>query len=140
VEAGERPEEQGDVRERPGRDERDRSRRTADERGRELDRGLGPEIDRRLGQVRAVEPGCAVDVDGDPRLPDQGPVGAGRNRDVLAAEQRERPAGVERGERERRVPGARCDPEDVQAGRRAGERDRERVVMAGVAVDDDRPR
>ena len=91
-----------------------------------------------LRQVRAVEPGFTVELDRDPRVADQRAVGAGGDGHVGSPEQgqdAERVAGrpiersVARDGRDRQEP-------ELRPGQR--EHDRERVVMARVAVEDDR--
>ena len=94
----------------------------------------------RLGERRAVEAGLAVDVGGDEELARERAVGAGRHRHVAAADELEHAERVRRRLLERLVAGDRRDAEEVEL--RAGEREqeRDRVVVARVAVEQDRRR
>ena len=70
-----RPQQQGDVRQRPRGDQGHRLLGLAQERRHELDRREVRRPDRRFRQVRAVETQIAVELDRDPRLAHQRAVG-----------------------------------------------------------------
>ena len=127
----------GDVRERPGRAEHDaRPEPFRQERH-------GVLVDRpcsRLGQRRPVEPTLAVHVIGDAELPDEGTLGATRHGHIGAAGELEHLERVQRRLLERlvAVDGRDAEQLDLRAGER--EQDGDRVVVARVAVEDDRRR
>ena len=100
----------------------------------------GRTSERRLGEVGAVEPALAVHVVRDLERADQRGRGAGRDRHVRAAEQGEHPQGVARRLAQADVAAHGRDAQhlELRAGER--ERDRERVVVARVAVEQDRDR
>ena len=113
-----------------------------------LAQAVGEEVDRvqRLGlargrrQVRPVEPRLAVHVRGHARLAHERPVGPGRHRHVAAAGELEHPQRVGRRLVERLVAVHGRDPEQLQLGARERQQQRHRVVVPGVAVDQDRRR
>ena len=72
-----RPQEERDVRERAGRHERDRAVGRRHQRLRQRQRTLRPRRRRRLRQVGAVEAALAVELDRDPALAEERPLGAG---------------------------------------------------------------
>ena len=133
-----RPQQQGDVGQRPRGDDGHRLIGLAQERRHQLDRRDVGRPDRRLRQVRAVEPGIAVELDRDPRLAHQRTVRAGRDGHVRPSEQGQDTQGVARRAIERGV--ARDRRDRAQPELRPGQRedDREGVVMTRVAVEDDR--
>ena len=88
-------------------------------------------------QVGAVEPGLAVDLRGDATFPDERPVGAGRDGDRIATDVIEDADGVCRCLLERLIAGDGGDTEQIQLGAGEREEQRDRVVVAGVAVEDD---
>ena len=96
------PQQQRDVRQRPGRHEGHRLVRLPKERARQLQRADPDRADRRLGQVRAVEPGGAMDLD-------RAPTARGRW-DVPP-----RPRPGRRCGQEGSGPGARCGSSDRAA-------------------------
>ena len=94
----------------------------------------------RRRQRRPVEAALAVDVRGDGELPYERPVGTGRHRHVGAADELEHADRVRRRLLERLVAVCRRHAEQLQL--RAGERqqERDRIVVPGIAVEDDRSR
>jgi hypothetical protein len=98
----------------------------------------GPAVRRR--QVGPVEPALAMNVGGDPALADERPVGTGRDRQVAAADVLEDAKCVCRRLLERLVAGDRRDAEELDLRARQGEQERDRVVVTGVAVEEDRRR
>ena len=108
---------------------------------------LGQQVDRvhrhdgrpRLRRRRAAQPVGAVH---DRRVAtarhDERPVGAGRDGHVLAAGQREHAQRVARRRLERQVARDRREREQVELRARQREQDRDGVVDARVAVDDER--
>jgi hypothetical protein len=126
------------VRERPDRAERHRARGpAADDVHDRVHRVLVPERHGRLGQLDAVQAGGAVDVLGRLQPPEERPGAAGVDRHIRPAAQLDELPGVAGGERQRDVAGdgGHCQQLDLI---RAGQRQQEchRVVLAGVAVDD----
>ncbi len=99
-----------------------------------LSHGLG----RPLRQLRSVEPTVAVDVSGDVELAYERPVGADRDRHVGAADEREHPERVVGRLLECLVAVRRRDADELELGTREREQQRDRVVVPGVAVEDDR--
>ena len=97
-----------------------------------------PRVERhgRLAKRWAVEPRLAVNVGSRFQLPDQGPVAAGRDRDVPDAGDRTDAAGVEAGLVEGLVPrhGRDCHELDLRVA--VSEQDRHGVIVAGVAIQD----
>ena len=69
---------------------------------------------------------------------DQRPRSAGRDGDVLAPRQREHAQGVARRRLSGRLPATVVSAMSVDLRTRQGEQDRDRVVHAGIAVDDER--
>ena len=135
--AGRGQQQLGDVGQRPRRDQRDRAGRRLEGRPQERERALGPHLGARLGEVGPVEPALAVDVVGDLERPRERGRRPGRDRHVGPAEQREDP---ERVARRLAQPDVAADGRDAQhLELRPGERqrDREGVVVAGVAVQED---
>ena len=126
-------EQQRDVRQRPDGDQR-RARGVPAE---EVDGVLLERRPLRRRQVGAVEPGLTVDVRGDERLADERPVGARRDRDVVAADEVEDADRVRGRLLERLVAGDGRHAEELHLGAREREEQRDRVVVAGVAVEQD---
>ena len=93
---------------------------------------------RRLRQRRPVQPALAVDVRGDDELPLERPVRAGRDRDVGPADELEHPQRVRGRLLQRLVAVRRRHAEELDLGAREREQQRDRVVVPGVAVEDDR--
>jgi len=114
----ERAQEQGDVRERPGRDERHRDGGIglANDRGHQLDRRPRRDGRARLRQVRAVEAGRPVDLDRDPRLAHERSLGASRDRDVGPAQERQDAKRIPRRVGECSIAGDGRDRPDVELG------------------------
>ena len=133
-------EQQPDVRERPGRDERQASGTRAELLREEADGVPGTWARRRRRQLRAVEPGFAVDVRCDVARPDEGPVGAHVHRDVGAADELEEAERVVRRLVDSLVAADGRHADEVDLRRREREKQRHRVVVTGVAVEDDRDR
>jgi hypothetical protein len=77
---------------------------------------------------------------GEAGLADERAVGAGGDRYVGAAGQLEDADGVRRRLRQRLVARDGRDPEQLELGAREREQDRDRVVVTGVAVEQDRDR
>ena len=138
VHVGSRGQQVGDVRQRAGGDERDRLVGLAQHVGHELDRRPRVQLDVGVGEVGAVEAALAVDVGGRVQLAAQRARRAGGDRHVADAGQR---ADLQRVLGDRLEGAVAADRRDrPQVGERAAgrEEDRERVVVAGVAVEDDR--
>ena len=91
-------------------------------------------------QLGAVEAALAVDVGGDVELAHERPLGAGGDRHVGAADEREHPERVVRRLVERLVAVRRRDADELDLGAREREQERDRVVVPGIAVEDDRSR
>ena len=108
-------------------------------------RAIRPDRSRRvrlgagLGQLGAVEARGTVDLGRDPQRPDERPVRAGGDGDVGPAREGQDAQRVAGRRLERRVPADRRDAEQVDLGSRDREEDGERVVVPGVAIEDDRP-
>ena len=117
------------------------SRECADETGDQLDRALGDRPDGSLRQVGAVEPGRPVDVIGDlgsaARAARAAPAATGTSVRPEEGQDPERVAGrvLQAG-----VAGDGRDAQHAQLGAGEREEDRQGVVVAGVAVEDDRER
>ena len=94
----------------------------------------------RLGQLGAVEARLAVDVRRGAEVAPQRRLGAGGDRDVAPAGDLERDERVAGRLVERLVAGDGRDADQLDLRRGEREQDRDRVVVAGVAVDDDRCR
>ena len=127
-------EQERDVRQRAGGDER----RALDPLGEEVDRVLGRRLGLRRRQVGAVEARLAVHVGGHARLAHERPAGAGGDRDLAAAGELEHADRVGGRLLERLVAGDRRDAPQLELGAAEREQDRDRVVVAGVAVEQDR--
>ena len=130
------PQRHGDVGQRPGRDQPDAfagSDRLDDEAHR-VPAALGSGG---LGQVGAVKAAVTVDIAGVLRRGEQGPGRAPMHRCVVA-EQVEDHESVAGGGLDRRVAGHRGDAD--QLGVAGGQDEGDGVVVARVAVDDDRHR
>ena len=129
-----------DVRQRSRRDERHGSRRRGDGRGNPAD-GVGRDrLGARLRQRRAVEAALAVHVRGDDELALERPVGTRGDRHIRAASELEHAQRVRGRLLERLVPVGRRHAEELELRAREREEQRDRVVVAGVAVEDDRRR
>ena len=104
--------------------------------GEEVDRvlldGAGP----RLREVGAVEAGLAVRVGCDDELADQGLIRSGSDRHIGAPGELEHAQRVGRHLLDRLVAGDRRDAQDLDLGAGQGEQERDRVVLARVAVDE----
>ncbi len=94
----------------------------------------------RLRQVGAVQTGLAVHVSGDVALANERCVRSGVDRDVAATGELEHAQRVVRRLVERLVAGDGRHADELELGRREGQQDRDRVVVAGIAVEDDRSR
>ena len=88
-------------------------------------------------QIGAVEPGLAVHVGRDVALADQRPRRAGGDRDVGAADVVEDADRVRGGLLERLVAGHGGHAEQIDLGAGERQQQRDRVVVAGIAVEDD---
>ncbi len=109
-----------------------------DRPGDEVDGVLGNGLGRSAaGRDGPVHPALAVDVLGDERLAADRPVGAGGDGNVRAAGELEQLQRVDGRLLERlvAVDGGDADELDLRAGQ--GEQERDRVVVAGVAVEED---
>ena len=91
----------------------------------------------RLRHGGAVQAGRAVHVLGGHELARHRPRAAGIDRDVPPARQFHHLAGVQGRARQRHVAGRRHDAEHLQLGRGQRQQDGDRVVLAGIGVDDD---
>ena len=89
-------------------------------------------------KVDAVEPGLSVRVRRDDELAREGAVRAGGDADVRSARELEHAERVRRRLDESLVPRDRRHAEDVELRAAQGEKERERIVLARVAVDEDR--
>ena len=129
-------EEQRDVGQRAGGDEG----RAVEARGQEVDGVLVHRRARGRRQVGAVQPRLAVHGGREPRGADERPVRPGRNRNVAAAGQLQHAQRVGGRLVERLVARHRGDAEQLDLG--AGEREEQgdRVVVTGIAVEQDRGR
>jgi hypothetical protein len=92
-----------------------------------------------VGTSVTVEPGGSVNLRRDPQRPHERTVGARGDRDVRPTGERQDPERVAGRRVETRVAADGRDPEQVDLRPRDREEDRERVVVAGIAVQDDRP-
>jgi hypothetical protein len=128
-----------DVRQRPDGDERDRLGRRGRDVGDEPVRRARVERDVGLGQVVAVERRRAVHVGRRLQRADERALGAGCHRDVADPGQRADAQRVPGDLVELAVAGDGRDRAEVELRARGGEQQRDRVVVAGVAVDDARP-
>jgi len=130
---------QGDIGQWPDRTERDRPGRPRQQRlDDEVDRMLRLQRHAGLGQVGAVQAGFAMHVLGGDQGPQDRPGAAGIDRHVRAAGQGADLAGVALCQRQRHVAGDRGDADELQlfaGGKR--QQDRQGVVLAGIAVEDD---
>ena len=86
--------------------------------------------------ARAAEARVAVDVAGADGAAQQGPGAAGRDRHVAEAEELAQRQRVGRGQGEVDVAAHRGDADEVEAGGAGGEGQGQRVVDAGIAVDE----
>ena len=91
-------------------------------------------------KVGPVEPGLAVHLGGDAERADERPVGALRDRDLGAAGELEHAQRVGGRLRDGLVAGDGRDRAQLELGRGEREQKRDRVVVARVAVEDDRRR
>ena len=136
---GRPPDRGGDIGERPERAERHGARPCPQRRDDRVDRVRIGEPRPGLRQLRAIQPGAAVDMLGGDHGALQRPVAARMHRDVVAAGELDDLARVPFGQRQGDVAGDRGDRQHLQLlGRGQGQEDRERVVLSRVAVDDDR--
>ena len=104
----------------------------------EVDRVLVDRLARRAAAARArpcpLSPWTCV---GDVGLAHERPVGAHRDRNVLAADEREHAERVVGRLLERLVAVHGGDADELDLGARQREQERDRVVVAGIAVEDD---
>ena len=134
--------EQRHVRERPKRNERHRLVRGEQDPREEVDRVLVHRSTRRRRQPGDVAPHVGVDRARRPsegELTHERPVGA-RSDGNLAGQELHDPQRVLRRLGHRLVPIDGRDPEHLHLGARQREHDRDHVVVAGVAVDQNRDR
>src|ERR1019366_8137581 len=126
-----------DVRQRPSRNQRDGTWIGDQGRRDPVDRvrGLGGSGWRR--QVWPVEPGFAVHMRGDVALADQGARRAGGDRDLAVADMVKDADRVCRRLVERLVAGDRGHAEQRYLGAGERQQERDRIVVARVAVEDD---
>ena len=131
--------QQRDVRERPDRREQDGLVAALEDLGQQVDRVHRHDGRARLGHRRAAEPVGAVH-DGRVAIAShhERPRGTGRDGHVLAPGERQHAQRVARRRLERQVAGDRREREQLDLRAREREQDRDRVVDAGVAVDDER--
>ena len=114
--------------------------RRADLVGQVVDGVLLLDRARRRRQVGAVEAGLAVHVRRDVALAHERLVGARVDRDVGAAGELEHAQCVGGRLVERLVAGDGRHADELELGRGDGEQQRNRVVVTGIAVEDDRRR
>ena len=74
----------------------------------------------------------------DGELPEERPIGAGRNRDIGAAGKVEHPKSVRRRLLERLVPVHGGHAQHLELGACECEKQSDRVVVPGIAIEDDR--
>ena len=86
----------------------------------------------------AVETALAVHVRGDDELAGEWTIGARRDRDVGSARELQYTKRVPRGLLQCLVPVGRGDPEELHLRARERQQERDRVVVPGIAVEDDR--
>ena len=121
----------------PGRDQRDRLVRGADRVGDEVDGVPRRPARSSARQRRAVHAALAVDVLGDERLAAERAGGADGDRHVGPADELEQLQRVDRRLLERLVAMDGRDADELDLRAREREQERDRVVVAGVAVEDD---
>ena len=109
-------------------------------RPQESDGALGARLARRLWQLGAVQAGAAVDRGGDLQPTQQGPVRARGDRDIGPSEQRQDPQCIAGRGCQLGVACHGRDAEQLELGTGQRDDDREGVVMARIAVQDDRDR
>ena len=128
------------VRERADRDERNGLRRLREEPCEEVDRTFLDRLDLRLRQLRPVEPALPMHLERHPSVAHERARRARGHRHVGPARELEHLERVSGRLVERLVPGDRRDGEELDL--RAGERKEHRdgVVVAGIAVENDRNR
>ena len=132
-----RLQQEGDVRQRPGGHERHRLLRLAQDVGHELDRRTRVELDVGVGQVGPVQSALAVHVGRGLQLAAQRAGGAGGDGDVADARERADLQRVAGDGLQRAVAADGGDRPQVGERTARREQDRERVVVAGVAIEDD---
>ena len=131
--------QQRDVRERPDRREQHRLVAALEDLGQQVDRVHRHDGRARLRRGCAAEPvGAVHDCRVAPARHHERPRGAGRHRHVLPPGQREHAQGVARRRLERQVARDRREREQLDLRAREREQDCDRVVDAGVAIDDER--
>jgi hypothetical protein len=130
------PEQEGDVRERPGRHERHGLRGVPQQACHQLNRVLRGQRHVRGGELGAVQPRLAVHVRRRTERPHERAGRARGNGNVPDAGHGANRPGVVRGAVERAVPGHRRDREQVDPRVRSGDQDRHHVVMAGITVEE----
>ncbi len=101
-----------------------------------VDRGLGVEGELGVRQRNAVKAGLAMNMLGGDQAPRQGRVAAGVDGDGFPRQFRDLPR-VPLGERQGHVPRDGGEGQHLQFRRGEGHQDGDRVVLAGVGVDDD---
>ena len=119
---------------------RNRASLSADLLGEEVHRVLRDRRALRRRQVRPIEAGLAVNVGGHERIADQRSVGPGCDRNLVASDEVEDADRVRGRLLERLVARDRGDAEQLEL--RGGDREqqRDRVVVAGITVEQDRRR
>jgi hypothetical protein len=105
----------------------------------EIDRVTFSERLRRFVDRIAVDAGLAVRGLAGNWVAHQWPVAAGVNGNVGSPRQFQDQPRITLGEIEGHVAGHRSHPQDIEFRRRAGEQQHHRVVLPGVAIDDNRP-
>ena len=130
-------EEQRDVRKRSGGDQCQRPRASAHAVSDPVDRVPAFSFARGRRQVRSIEPALAVHLGGDSELADERPAGAGHHRDVRPADVIKHPDRVGRGLLKRLVARDRGHAEQLELTACEREQQRDRVVVPGVAIEDD---
>ena len=128
----------GDVRERPRRHERDRQRAVRDRPQHEVDSALVERPATRGCERRAVEAALAVHVRCDGEIAHERLRCTRGDGDVLASGEVEHADRVRRRLLERLVAVHGRDREQLELRARDGEQQRDRVVVARIAVEDDR--
>ena len=104
----------------------------------EVDSVLGDGLRRALRQLRPVHAALAVDVRGDVGLALERAVRPHRDRHVLPAHEREHAERVVRRLVERLVPVDGRDADEIDLRARERKQERDRIVVPGIAIDDDR--
>ena len=122
-----------DVRQRPDRHEHGVGRHVVDE---EVDGALLDRLGSAGRKLGAVEAALTVNVGSDLEFAHERPFGAGGDRHVGVVDEREQPERVVRRLVEGLIAVRRRDADELDLGAREREQERDRIVVAGIAVED----